>query len=66
MQVKKVVCIDKRVILFIVVECWLGDPNTHVNEGKKTWVVDDDEKKIAHCLIHLLSPSSLLCFQWKN
>eukprot|EP00731_Ephydatia_muelleri_P035425 Em0123g6a len=27
--------------------CWLGDPNTHINEGKKTWIVDGDEKKIA-------------------
>ena len=34
-------------ILFTHVGCWLGDPNTHINEGKKTWIVDGDEKKIA-------------------
>ena len=27
--------------------CWLGDPNSHVNEGKRIWVVDGDEKKVA-------------------
>ena len=34
-------------ILFTHVGCWLGDPNTHINEGKKSWIVDGDEKKIA-------------------
>ena len=48
---RKVACVEglvnKLIILFIHVGCWLGDPNTHINEGKKTWIVDGDEKKIA-------------------
>ena len=52
---KKVDCVEGLIcthsILFTNVAtcigCWLGDPNTHINEGEKTWIIDDSEKKIA-------------------